>query len=408
MARKGEMIVGLDIGTTKVVAVVGERTAAGGLEVCGWGQAPSRGLRKGVVVDIDSTVTSIRQAVGEAESMAGCRVESVYAGIAGAHIKAFNSHGVAAVKDREVRTEDLSRVLALARAAAIPAEREVLHILPQEYIVDGQDGIKAPMGICGVRLEARVHIVTAAAAAVQNIVKCCSLAGLKVADMVLEPLASSESVLTDEERDLGVCLVDLGGGTTDIAVFGAGSLVHTAVIPLGGNHLTNDIVVGLRTPVVDAERIKRTHGSALSGKVPSDEVIEVPGVGDRAPRRMARRILCDIIEPRVEEIFRLVARELQSCGYEENLTSGIVLCGGSSLIPDLDELAEEVLGVLVRRGEPRALPGMPEGLRGPQFATAVGLVQYGLQADEQRFYMGRPSGGLFHRLGGWIRTALQQ
>lgn len=402
MAKKGELIVGLDIGTTKVVAVVGEVVEPGRVEVIGHGQAPSRGLRKGVVVDIESTVASIRQAVDQAEAMAGCHIESVFAGIAGGHIKAFNSHGVAAIKGGEVRNEDVGRVLALARAAAIPQDREVLHILPQDYIIDGQDGIKAPLGICGVRLEARVHVVTAAASAVQNIVKCAQLAGLKVADIVLEPLASAESVLNAEERDLGVCLVDIGGGTTDVAIFGNGALIHTAVIPLGGNHLTNDIVVGLRTPLADAERIKRDYGCAMSEMVGSDETIEVPSVGDRTSRKMSRRILCDIIEPRMEEIFQLVAREVATCGWEDQLTSGLVITGGASLVPGLDEMAEQVLGMLVRRGEPR-VAGATDIARDPRFATAVGLVQYGLRAEEQRFYMGRTSGGLLNRVGRWFQ-----
>jgi cell division protein FtsA len=403
MAKKGELIVGLDIGTTKVVAVVGEVTEPGRVEIIGYGSAPSRGLRRGVVVDIEATVVSIRQAVSDAEAMAGCHIDSVFAGIAGGHIKAFNSHGVAAIKHGEVRTEDIGRVLALARAAAIPQDREVLHILPQEYIIDGQDGIKAPAGICGVRLEARVHIVTAASSAVQNIVKCAQLAGLKVADIVLEPLASAESVLTEEERELGVCLVDIGGGTTDIAVFGNGSLVHTSVIPLGGNHLTNDIVVGLRTPIADAERIKRESGCAMSELVGSEETIEVPSVGDRAPRKMSRRILCDIIEPRMEEIFQLVAREIQACGWEEQLTSGLVLTGGASMIPGLEEMAEQVLGLLVRRGEPRVAGGKADLVKDPRLATGVGLVHYGLKAEEQRFYLGRPTGGVFGRVGRWIQ-----
>ena len=402
MAKKGELIVGLDIGTTKVVAIVGEVDAEGGIDIVGFGQAPSRGLRKGVIVDIESTVGSIRQAVTEAENMAGCKIDSVFAGIAGGHIKAFNSHGVAAIKGKDVRTEDVARVLTLARAAAIPQDREVLHLLPQEYIIDGQDGIKSPNGICGVRLEARVHIVTAAASAVQNVVKCAEMAGLRVADLVLEPLASGEAVLTDEERDLGVCLIDIGGGTTDIAIFGHGALVHTSVIPLGGNHLTNDIVVGLRTPVNDAERIKRQHGCAMSSLVAADEMIDVPSVGDRGPRKMARRILCDIIEPRVEEILGLVAREIQACGWEEQLTSGLVLTGGSSLIPGLEEMAEEVLGVLVRRGEPRSVGGLTDAVKGPQFSTAVGLALYGLKADEQRFYLGRPQRGMFGRVQRWF------
>lgn len=400
MAKKGELIVGLDIGTTKVVAVVGEVHPGGALEIVGIGQAPSRGLRRGVVIDIESTVAAIRQAVAEAEAMAGCHIESVFAGIAGGHIKAFNSHGVQQVKSGEVRMEDVAKVLELARAAAIPQDREVLHIVEQEYVIDGQDGIKSPLGICGVRLEARVHVVTAAASAVQNVVKCAQLSGLKVAGIVLEPLASSQSVLTDEERELGVCLVDIGGGTTDLAVFGEGALVHTSVFPLGGNHLTNDIVVGLRTPVADAERIKREHGCAMAEMVGADETIEVPSVGDRAPRKLSRRILCDIIEPRLEEIFQLVAREIQLCGWEQQLTSGLVVTGGASLMPGLEELAEQVTGLLVRRGEPRTA-GLAAA-KDPRLATGVGLVHYGIKADEERFLLGKPTGGLAGRFGRWL------
>lgn len=402
MARKGELIVGLDIGTTKVVCVVGEVDEDGQLNIVGFGEAPSRGLRKGVIVDIDTTVGSVRQAVTEAEHMAGCRIESVFAGIAGGHIKAFNSHGVAAIKNGDVRVDDVSRVLALARAAAIPMDRDVLHILPQQYIIDGQDGIRAPTGICGVRLEAHVHVVTAAASSVQNIVKCAQLAGLKVADVVLEPLASSEAVLTDEERELGVCVVDIGGGTTDVAIYGNGSLVHTAVIPLGGNHLTNDIVVGLRTPILEAEKLKRQYGAARADMVPADEAIDVPSVGDREPRQLSRRILADIIEPRMEEIFQLVEREIRACGYEEQLTSGVVLTGGASLIAGLDEMAEEVLGVLVRRGEPRHAGGLAESVKSPAYATGVGLALYGLKAEEQRFYLGRPTRNVFGKVGRWF------
>jgi cell division protein FtsA len=405
MAKKGALIVGLDIGTTKIVTIVGEVNDAGGIDIVGVGQAPSRGLRKGVIVDIDSTVASIRQSVSEAENMAGCKVDSVFAGIAGGHIRAFNSHGVAAIKNKEVRTEDVARVLALARAAAIPQDREVLHILPRQYIVDGQEGIKSPNGIYGVRLEAHVHIVTAAAAAVQNVARCAELAGLKVADIVLEPLASAESVLTEEEKNLGVCLVDIGGGTTDIAVFGDGALVHTSVIPLGGNHLTNDIVVGLRTPINDAERIKRQYGCALSEMVAPDEMIDVPSVGDRGPRKMARRVLCDIIEPRMEEIFGLVAREIQGCGWEDKLTSGLVVTGGASLVPGLEEMAEDVLGLLVRRGEPRHVGGIVDSIKHPSFATGVGLALYGLKAEEQRFYLGRPQRGVIGKFQKWWGAA---
>lgn len=402
MAKKGELIVGLDIGTTKVVCVVGEVAELGHIDIIGFGESPSRGMRKGVIVDIDSTVQAVRQAVSQAEHMGGCRIESVFAGIAGGHVKAFNSLGVAAIKSGDVRLDDVARVLTLARAAAIPQDREVLHILPQEYIIDGQEGIRAPTGICGVRLEAKVHVVTAQATAIQNIVKCAQLAGLKVADVVLEPLASSEAVLTDEERELGVCVVDIGGGTTDIAIFGNGALVHTAVVPLGGNHLTNDIVVGLRTPVADAERLKREYGVARAEMVHASEEIDVPSVGDREPRRLSRRILADIIEPRMEEILGLVHREIRACGYEEQLTSGVVLTGGASLVAGLDEMAEEILGVLVRRGEPRHVGGTASAVKSPAYATGTGLALFGLKAEEQRFYLGRPTRGVFGKWGKWL------
>jgi cell division protein FtsA len=378
--KKGELIVGLDIGTTKITCIVGELTPDG-LDVVGIGTQPSRGLRKGVVINIDATVASIRRAVEEAELMAGCEITSVYAGIAGGHIRGFNSQGVVAIKDQEVRQSDLERVLDAARAINIPQDREILHVLPQEFIIDEQDGIREPLGMSGVRLEAKVHIVTAAASSAQNIIKCCAKTGLSVADIVLEPLASAEAVLADEEKELGVALVDIGGGTTDLAIFVNGAIQHTSVIPIGGGHLTNDIAVGLRTPMQEAERIKVRHGSAQSGLLDRDETIEVPSVGGRPPRVLSRRILCEIIEPRVEEIFQLVRHEIQKAGHEDLLASGVVLTGGSTLLHGMPELAEEVLGLPVRRGVPRGVGGLVDVVKSPQYATAVGLLHYGMRAS---------------------------
>ncbi len=386
--KKGELIVGLDIGTTKITCIVGEVTPDG-IDVVGIGTQPSRGLRKGVVINIDATVASIRRAVEEAELMAGCEISSVYAGIAGGHIRGFNSQGVVAVKEKEVRQGDIDRVLDAARAINIPQDREILHVLPQEFIIDEQDGIREPLGMSGVRLEAKVHIVTAAASSAQNIIKCCAKTGLAVADIVLEPLASAEAVLADEEKELGVALVDIGGGTTDLALFVNGAIQHTSVIPIGGGHLTNDIAVGLRTPMQEAERIKIRHGSAQSALLDRDETIEVPSVGGRAPRVLSRRILCEIIEPRVEELFQLVRHEIQKAGQEDLLASGVVLTGGSTLLHGMPELAEEVLGLPVRRGVPRGVGGLIDVVKSPQYATAVGLLHYGARA-------GRGNGQLLH------------
>ena len=402
--EKGELIVGLDIGTTKITCIVGEVTPDG-IDVVGIGTQPSRGLRKGVVINIDATVASIRRAVEEAELMAGCVISSVYAGIAGGHIRGFNSQGVVAVKDKEVRQGDIDRVLDAARAINIPQDREILHVLPQEFIIDEQDGIREPLGMSGVRLEAKVHIVTAAASSAQNIIKCCAKTGLSVADIVLEPLASAEAVLADEEKELGVALVDIGGGTTDLAIFVNGAIQHTSVIPIGGGHLTNDIAVGLRTPMQEAERIKVRHGSAQSALLDRDETIEVPSVGGRAPRVLSRRILCEIIEPRVEELFHLVRHEIQKAGQEDLLASGVVLTGGSTLLHGMPELAEEVLGLPVRRGVPRGVGGLVDVVKSPQYATAVGLLHYGMRQS-------RGTGQLLHtgdaqplreRVIGWFK-----
>ncbi len=376
MAKSGDVLVGLDIGTTKICAIVGEITDEG-IDIIGIGTHPSKGLRKGVVVNIDATVASIKRAIEEAEHMAGCEISTVYTGIAGGHIKAFPSHGVVAVKDKEVRPRDVERVIEQAKAEAIPLDREVIHVLPQEFVVDDQDGIKDPIGMSGVRLEAKALIVTGAVSSAQNIVKCAQRTGLNVSDIVLQPLASSLATLCEDEKELGVCLVDIGGGTTDIAIFHDGSIRHTAVISLGGNHLTNDVAIGLRTPTHEAERIKKQYGHANAKKVDGGETIEVPSVGGGAPRILSRHILAEIIEPRVEEIFMLVQHEIQKAGMEELLASGVVITGGSTLLEGMPEMAEEVLGMPVRRGMPRHIGGLVDVVKSPMYATAVGLVIYG-------------------------------
>ncbi|MBL8939488.1 MAG: cell division protein FtsA [Archangium sp.] len=404
--RGGEIIVGLDIGTTKICAIVGELTDEG-IDIIGIGTNPSRGLRKGVVVNIESTVQSIQRAIDEAEAMAGTEITHVYTGIAGGHIKSFGGRGVVALKDREVREADIARVIEQAKTVNIPVDREVIHVLPQEFIVDEQSGIKEPLGMTGARLEARVHIVTGAVTSAQNIVKCANRGGLNVADIVLQPLASSEAVLTDEEKELGVCLVDIGGGTTDIAVFQNGSIVHTAVIALGGNNLTNDIAMGLRTPMEQAERIKQKHGCALTSMVDKQEMIEVPSVGGREPRVMGRQILSEILEPRVEEIFQLVHHEIERNGFSELLASGVVITGGSTLLPGMAELAEEIMGVPVRRGVPRGIGGLVDVVKSPVYATGVGLVVYGARNLDRRMFRIRESENVFkkvkRRMGEWLQ-----
>ena len=357
MSRKVDnLIVGLDIGTTKICCIVGHMTEEG-LEIVGIGTSPSKGLRKGVVINIESTVTAIQKAIREAELMAGCEIKSVFAGIAGGHIKGLNSQGVIAIKNREVTDEDLQRVIDAAKAIAIPMDREVLHILPQEFIIDDQDGIREPLGMSGVRLEAKVHIVTGAVASAQNIVKSCNRAGADVADIVLEQLASSEAVLSADEKELGVAIVDIGGGTSDLAIFSEGAIKHTSVLSLGGDHLTNDIAVGLRTPMAEAEKIKQAYGCCLTSMVGKDETIEVPSVGGREPRILSRQLLAEILEPRVEEIFSLINREIIKSGYDGMIASGIVLTGGSSILPGMPELAEQVFNLPVRRGVPQGIGG---------------------------------------------------
>ncbi len=372
----GEIIVGLDIGTTKICAVVGE-VHPDGIEIAGIGSHPSEGLRKGVVINIEKTVNSIKEAIEEAETMAGCEISSVYAGIAGGHIKGFNSHGVIALKEREVTKNDIDRVIEAASAVAIPMDREVIHILTQEYIIDDQDGISDPLGMSGVRMEAKVHIVTGAVTSAQNIIKCANRAGLDVCDIVLESLASSEAVLSDEERNLGVALIDFGGGTTDMAVFSRGSIKHTSVLTLGGDNLTYDIAIGLRTPRMEAEKIKIKYGCALSSLIGKDETIEVAGIGGRKPRVLSRQILGEITEPRVEEIFTLINNDLHRSGYEDLINSGVVITGGSAELYGITEMAEQVFNGPSRVGYPEGIKGLVEVVNKPMYATAVGLVLYG-------------------------------
>ncbi|MBW1916675.1 MAG: cell division protein FtsA [Deltaproteobacteria bacterium] len=378
-----ELIVGLDIGTTKICAVVGEVTD-NCVEIVGVGTHPSQGLRKGVVVNIESTVKSIRKAIEEAELMAGCEIRSVYAGIAGGHIKGFNSQGLIAIKSREVTQADVTRVIDAAKAMAIPLDREVIHILPQEYIVDGQDGINDPIGIHGVRLEARVHIVTGAVTAVSNIIKCCNKAGLDVSDIVLQSLASGDAVLTNEEKELGVALIDFGGGTTDLAIFSNNSIKHSAVLALGGNNLTNDIAVGLQTSLPEAERLKQTSGCCLTTLEDREEQIEVPGLGGRKSRMLSRGILAEIIHLRAKEIMELIHKEILRSGFAIPIISGVAITGGSSLLDGLPELADEIFGLPTRRGYPIGVGGLTDVINNPAFATAVGLVLYGARGRTQR------------------------
>jgi len=379
MTKKADknLSVGLDIGTSKVVAIVGEIKADDEIEIIGIGSHPSRGLKKGVVVNIESTVQSIQRAVEEAELMAGCEILSVHAGIAGSHIRSLNSYGIVAIKDGEVSHGDVERVIDAARAVAIPADQKILHILPQEFIIDEQEGIKEPVGMSGVRLEARVHMVTGAVSAAQNIIKCVRRCGLEVDDLILEQLSSSNAVLSDDEKELGVCLVDIGGGTTDIAVFTEGSIRHTAVIPIAGDQVTNDIAVAMRTPTQHAEDIKIRYACALTQLATSDETIEVPSIGDRPARRLSRQTLAEVVEPRYEELLTLVQAELRRSGFEDLIAGGVVLTGGSSKMEGLIDLAEEVFHMPVRMGVPRYVTGLVDVVRNPIYATGVGLLLFG-------------------------------
>ena len=377
---KKDLIVGLDIGTTKIFAIVGEIVEGGlnpRIDIVGIGSSPSRGLRKGNIINIDDTVESIRKAIKEAELMAGVEITTVYTGIAGGHIKSFNSTGIVAVKDREIISQDVHRVIDAAKAVAIPMDREVLHVIPQEYVIDSQEGIRDPVGMSGVRLEAKVHIVTGAVSSAQNLIKCANKAGLNVAEIILQPIASSEATLEQDERELGVILVDIGGGTSDIAIFKEGAIVYTGVLAVGGNHITNDIAVGLRTPQHEAERIKIKYGCAMASLVQVDETIEVPGVGGRKSRVLSRRLLAEIIEPRVEEIFALIQREVMKSGYHDLLSAGVVVTGGASLMEGLPEVAEMVFEMPVKRGIPRAIGGLRDVVNSPKYATGVGLLKYG-------------------------------
>jgi cell division protein FtsA len=400
------LIVGLDIGTSKVVAIVGELTSDRQIEVVGLGSHPSRGLKRGVVVNIESTVQSIQRAVEEAELMAGCEIHSVYTGIAGSHVRSLNSHGIVAIKNKEVTAEDVERVIDAARAVAIPADQKILHILPQEFLIDSQEGIREPIGMSGVRLEAKVHIVTGAESAAQNIVKCVQRCGLSCEDIVLEQLASSYAVLAEDEKELGVCLVDIGGGTTDIAVFSGGAIRHTAVIPIAGDQVTNDIAVSLRTPTQHAEEIKLKYACALSQLASADETIEVPSVGDRPPRRLARQTLAEVVEPRYEELFALVREELRRSGLEEVIAAGVVLTGGSAKMEGVIELAEEVFHMPVRLGVPQQVTGLGEVVRNPIHATGVGLLLYGrenLVRGRRELPLTSNVRNVWNRMKGWFQ-----
>lgn len=408
MSRRSEknLLIGLDIGTAKVAALVGEVKADDTIEVVGLGTHPSRGLKRGVVVDIESTVQSIQRAIEEAELMAGCEIHSVHVGIAGSHVRSLNSHGITAIKEREVTQADVDRVIDAARAVAIPADQKILHILPQEFIIDEQEGIREPVGMCGVRLEARVHIVTGSVSAAQNIIKCVRRCGLEVDDLVLEQLASSYTVLSDDEKELGVCLVDIGGGTTDLAVFTDGAIRHTAVIPIAGDQVTNDIAVALRTPTQYAEQIKIEHACALTQLAGSDQTIEVPSIGDRPARRLSRQTLAEVVEPRYEELLSLLKNELRRSGFEDLVAGGVVLTGGSAKMEGLIELAEEVFHMPVRLGLPHTVTGMEEVIRDPVYATGVGLLIY---AQQHRFARHAPLNegagmrGIWERMKSWFQ-----
>ncbi len=377
------MVVGLDIGTSKVVCIVGEVSPEGDVEIIGIGSHPSRGLKKGVVVNIESTVQSIQRSVEEAELMAGCEIRGVYAGIAGSHIRSLNSHGIVAIRDREVFLPDIDRVIDAARAVAIPADQKILHILPQEFVIDSQEGVKEPLGMSGVRLEAKVHLVTCAVNAAQNIEKCIRRCGLEVEDIVLEQVASGYAVLTEDEKDLGVCLVDIGGGTTDIAIFTDGAIKHTAVIPIAGDQVTNDIAMALRTPTPNAEEIKIKYACALASLAGENETIKVPSVGERNDRDLSRQTLAEVVEPRYDELFTLVQAELRRSGFEDLVAAGIVLTGGTSKMEGVVELAEEIFHMPVSIGKPQGITGLIDIVRNPIYSTAVGLLLYGSETQTE-------------------------
>ena len=404
--EQNRRIVGLDIGTSKVAAVVGEQAPGGELEVIGIGSHPSNGLRKGVVVNIESTVQSIQRAVEEAELMVGGEIESVYAGIAGSHVRGMNSHGIVAVRDREVYPQDIERVIDAAQAVAIPADQKLLHVLPQEYVVDSQEGVKEPLGMSGVRLEAKVHLVHCASNAVQNVEKCIERCGLVVDDIILEQLASSYATLSDDERNLGVCLVDIGGGTTDIAVFTDGAIRHTSVIPIAGDQVTNDIAMTLRTPTPHAEEIKVKWACALTQLAKPTETIRVPGVGDRPPRELSRQTLAEVVESRYEELFRLVQRELQRSGFEQLIASGVVLTGGAAKMEGVVELAEEVFHMPVCLAVPTGVAGLADIVRNPIYATGVGLLMYGWREELEHGGKSAARKSVLARMKNWISNNL--
>lgn len=406
MAKKENIIVGLDIGTTKVCAIVGEKTKEG-VEIIGIGQAPSKGLRKGVVVNIETTVDAIKQAVSEAELMAGCQISRVYCGIAGSHIKAFNSHGVVAIKNKEINQADIDRVIEATQTVLIPADREVIHVIPQEYLVDDQEGIQEPLGMIGNRLEVKVHIVTAAITSAQNVIKCANKAGLDVADIALQQIASSQAVLNHDEREIGVALVDIGGGTTDIAIYHNGAIKFTTVLALGGNQITNDISVGLRTSTAEAEGLKKKHGSAMAALVSKEDNIEVQSVEGGKTRTVSKYMLAEIIEARVDEMLDLVKRELMKSGYENLISSGVVLTGGTSSLEGITELGEQVFNLPVRRGLPANITGLIDVVKSPMYSTAVGLVHYGArhlnEAQFQKDNEGNIIGKLSVRMKDFIK-----
>lgn len=405
MAKKTEqnIIVGLDIGTTKVAAIVAEHTIDGDMEIIGIGAANSKGMKKGVVVNLETTIGSIRRAVEEAELMAGCQIKSVFAGIAGSHIKSLNSHGVVAIKDKEITQYDIDRVIDSARAVAIPADQKILHILPQEFIIDQQEGIKEPIGMSGIRLEAKVHMVTCSVSAAQNIIKCIERCNLQVRDIVLEQLASCTSCLTEDEKELGVCLVDIGGGTTDIAVFVDGAIKHTAVIPIAGDQVTNDIAVALRTPTKSAEKNKCEHACALPQMVSTEQTLDVLSIGDRKPRTISKQSLAQIIGPRYEELMLLVQTELRRSGFEDAITSGMVLTGGGAAAEGLLELTEEIFHMPVRLGTPQYISGLTDIVQTPMYSTGVGLLLYGSEYQGKNVVVGNTADSVFARMANWFQ-----
>ena len=402
--HSGRIMVGLDIGTSKVVAIVAELGLEGEIDIIGIGSHPSKGLKKGVVVNIETTVDSIQRAIEEAELMAGCQIERVYAGIAGSHIRGLNSHGIVAIRDKEVFQADIERVIDAAQAVAIPADQKVLHVLPQEYVIDDQEGVKEPLGMSGVRLEAKVHLITCAVNAHQNIEKCIRKCGLEVEDIILEQLASGDAVLTEDEKDLGVCLVDIGGGTTDIAIFSEGAIRHTAVIPIAGDQVTNDIAMALRTPTPNAEEIKIKYACALGSLAQENETIKIPSVGDRSDRDLSRQALAEVVEPRYEELFSLVQAELRRSGFEDLVAAGIVLTGGTSKIEGAIELAEEIFHMPVSLGKPKNVAGLSDIVRNPIYSTAVGLLHYGAN-QQTRGSANNPkqkSDGIINQFKSWF------